>query len=55
MPPPIYFQDCQALASYVQSPRDLPPQTMSYTTNYLQSESVAAQGAEVIVVVNCMI
>ncbi|HEY1489730.1 MAG TPA: ATPase, T2SS/T4P/T4SS family [Verrucomicrobiae bacterium] len=28
---------------------------MSYTTNYLQSESVAAQGAEVIVVVNCMI
>ncbi len=28
---------------------------MSYTANYLQSESVAAQGAEVIVVVNCMI
>jgi type II secretory ATPase GspE/PulE/Tfp pilus assembly ATPase PilB-like protein len=28
---------------------------VSYTTNYLQSESVAAQGAEVIVVVNCMI
>jgi type II secretory ATPase GspE/PulE/Tfp pilus assembly ATPase PilB-like protein len=28
---------------------------MSYTTNYLKSESVAAQGAEVIVVVNCMI
>src|ERR1035438_4724246 len=28
---------------------------MSYTTNYLQSESVAAQGLEVIVVVNCMI
>jgi len=28
---------------------------MSYTTNYLQSESVAAQGPEVIVLVNCMI
>ena len=28
---------------------------MSYTTNYLQSESVALQGPEVIVVVNCMI
>jgi type II secretory ATPase GspE/PulE/Tfp pilus assembly ATPase PilB-like protein len=28
---------------------------MSYTTNYLQSESAAAQGTEVIVVVNCMI
>ena len=28
---------------------------MSYTANYLQSESVAAQGAEVIVVVNCMV
>src|SRR5271165_1113213 len=28
---------------------------MSYTINYLQSESAAAQGAEVIVVVNCMI
>jgi type II secretory ATPase GspE/PulE/Tfp pilus assembly ATPase PilB-like protein len=28
---------------------------MSYTTNYLQSESVAAQGPEVIVLVNCMV
>ena len=28
---------------------------MSYTANYLQSESVAAAGPEVIVVVNCMI
>jgi type II secretory ATPase GspE/PulE/Tfp pilus assembly ATPase PilB-like protein len=28
---------------------------MSYTTNYLQSESVATSGPEVIVVVNCMI
>ena len=28
---------------------------MSFTANYLQSESVAAQGPEVIVVVNCMI
>ena len=28
---------------------------MSYTANYLQSESVAASGPEVIVVVNCMI
>jgi len=28
---------------------------MSYTTNYLQSESVAAQGPEIIVLVNCMV
>jgi type II secretory ATPase GspE/PulE/Tfp pilus assembly ATPase PilB-like protein len=28
---------------------------MSYTANYLQSESVAASGPEVIVVVNCMV
>jgi len=28
---------------------------MSYTTNYLQSESVAANGPEVIVLVNCMV
>jgi type II secretory ATPase GspE/PulE/Tfp pilus assembly ATPase PilB-like protein len=28
---------------------------MSYTTNYLQSESVAAKGPEVIVLVNCMV
>ena len=28
---------------------------MSYTTNYLQSESVAASGPEVIVLVNCMV
>jgi type II secretory ATPase GspE/PulE/Tfp pilus assembly ATPase PilB-like protein len=28
---------------------------MSYTTNYLQSESVSASGPEVIVLVNCMI
>ncbi len=28
---------------------------MSYTANYLQSESVAAQGVEVIVLVNCLV
>jgi hypothetical protein len=28
---------------------------MSYTTNYLQSESVTAQGPEIIVLVNCMV
>ena len=28
---------------------------MSYTTNYLQSESVVAQGPEIIVLVNCMV
>src|ERR1017187_3850996 len=28
---------------------------MSYTTNYLQSESAAAQGPEIIVLVNCMV
>src|ERR1700690_911755 len=28
---------------------------MSYTTNYLQSETVAAQGPEIIVLVNCMV
>jgi type II secretory ATPase GspE/PulE/Tfp pilus assembly ATPase PilB-like protein len=28
---------------------------MSYTTNYLESESVAAQGPEIIVLVNCMV
>jgi type II secretory ATPase GspE/PulE/Tfp pilus assembly ATPase PilB-like protein len=28
---------------------------MSYTTNYLQSESVASQGPEIIVLVNCMV
>ena len=28
---------------------------MSYTVNYLQSESVAAQGVEVIVLVNCLV
>ena len=28
---------------------------MSYTTNYLQSETVVAQGPEVIVLVNCMV
>ena len=28
---------------------------MSHTTNYLQSESVAAQGPEIIALVNCMV
>src|ERR1700685_3145956 len=28
---------------------------MSYTTNYLQSESVTTQGVEVIVLVNCLV